>query len=119
MTWDDISQTLNPNAEALFETLRAWRTEQARPTKTPAFMILSDAVMRSIANTNPQTLSALNAGHLTLPEFQEGRERVRRGRDLHGTREATNRAYLRKRLGVVEKRIDVTLASPRHHLRGW
>ena len=56
--------------------------------------------------------------HLALPEFQERRERVKRGRDLHNTREATNRAYLRKRLGVVEKRIDVTLASPRHHLRG-
>jgi len=55
------SHTLNPNAEALFESLRTWRTEQARPTKTPAFMILSDAVMRSIANANPQNLSALNA----------------------------------------------------------
>lgn len=56
--------------------------------------------------------------HLALPEFQERRERVKRGRDLHCVREATNRAYLRKRLGVVEKRIDVTLASHRHHLRG-
>ena len=56
--------------------------------------------------------------HLALPEFQERRERVKRGRELHGIRELTNRAYLRKRLGVVDKRIDVTLASPRHHLRG-
>jgi CRISPR-associated exonuclease Cas4 len=56
--------------------------------------------------------------HLALPEFQERREKVRRGRALHQVREATNRAYLRKRLGVVDKRIDVSLASPRHHLRG-
>src|SRR3954470_14718531 len=56
--------------------------------------------------------------HLLLPEFQERREKVRRGRELHAVREATNRAYLRKRLGVVEKRIDVSLVSPRHHLRG-
>src|SRR4051794_14473641 len=56
--------------------------------------------------------------HLLLPEFQERREKVRRGRALHAVREATNRAYLRKRLGVIEKRIDVTLSSPRHHLRG-
>ena len=41
-----------------------------------------------------------------------------RGRALHAVREATNRAYLRKRLGVIDKRIDVSLASPRHHLRG-
>jgi CRISPR-associated exonuclease Cas4 len=56
--------------------------------------------------------------HLLLPEFQERREKVRRGRALHAVREATNRAYVRKRLGVVEKRIDVSLASARHHLRG-
>jgi CRISPR-associated exonuclease Cas4 len=56
--------------------------------------------------------------HLAIPEFQERREKVRRGRALHAVREATNRAYLRKRLGVVEKRIDVSLISPRHHLRG-
>jgi CRISPR-associated exonuclease Cas4 len=56
--------------------------------------------------------------HLALPEFQGRREKVRRGRELHAAREATNRAYLRKRLGVVGKRIDVSLASPRHHLRG-
>lgn len=56
--------------------------------------------------------------HLGLPEFQERREKVRRGRDLHTVREATNRSYLRKRLGVTDKRIDVSLSSPRHHLRG-
>lgn len=56
--------------------------------------------------------------HLGLPEFQERREKVRRGRELHAAREATNRAYLRRRLDVVEKRLDVSLSSPRHHLRG-
>jgi CRISPR-associated exonuclease Cas4 len=56
--------------------------------------------------------------HLGFPEYQERRERVRRGRELHAVREATNRAYLRKRLGVVDKRIDVSLISRRHHLRG-
>jgi len=55
---------------------------------------------------------------LRLPEFQERREKVLRGRSLHSVREATNRAYLRKRLGVADKRIDATLISQRHHLRG-
>jgi ATP-dependent DNA helicase RecQ len=53
--------TLSPAAEQLFTQLRAWRTEVARPTKTPAFMILGDAVLRAIANTAPQNLSALHA----------------------------------------------------------
>lgn len=56
--------------------------------------------------------------YLQLPEFQERREKVRRGRELHAVREATNRAYLRKRLGVVDKKIDVSLVSERLHLRG-
>jgi ATP-dependent DNA helicase RecQ len=52
---------INPAAEALFQSLRNWRTETARPTKTPAFMILADAVLRAIANHNPQNLTALHA----------------------------------------------------------
>ena len=56
--------------------------------------------------------------HLMLPEFQGRREKVRRGRELHAVREQTNRSYLRRRLGVVDKRIDVTLTSARLHLRG-
>ncbi len=56
--------------------------------------------------------------HLGFPEYQERREKVRRGRELHAVREVTNRAYLRKRLGVVDKKIDVSLISGRHHLRG-
>ncbi len=56
--------------------------------------------------------------YLQLPEFQERREKVKRGRALHAVREATNRSYLRKRLGVADKKIDVSLVSPRLHLRG-
>ena len=52
---------LSPAAEKLFEQLRNWRTEQARPNHTPAFMILSDAVMRAIATAAPQSLSSLHA----------------------------------------------------------
>ncbi|MGA8938496.1 MAG: RecQ family ATP-dependent DNA helicase, partial [Acidobacteriaceae bacterium] len=55
------THTLNPTAEALFQDLRAWRTETARPTKTPAFMILSDTTLRAIAVGAPQNLTALHA----------------------------------------------------------
>ena len=54
-------QQSSPEAERLFERLRNWRTDIARPTKTPAFMILGDAVLRAIANSAPQNLSALHA----------------------------------------------------------
>jgi ATP-dependent DNA helicase RecQ len=52
---------LNPQAEKLFEQLREWRRVQAAPTKTPAFMIITDAVLRAIANAAPQNLSSLLA----------------------------------------------------------
>lgn len=51
---------LSPASEALFQRLRDWRTETAKPTKTPAFMILSDAVLRAIAHHAPQNLAALH-----------------------------------------------------------
>jgi ATP-dependent DNA helicase RecQ len=51
---------MHPQAEAMFERLRAWRTEVARPTKTPAFMILGDAVLRGIAARGPKTLAELH-----------------------------------------------------------
>jgi ATP-dependent DNA helicase RecQ len=57
---DDTTQPFTPAAERLFTQLRAWRTETARPTKTPAFLILSDAVLRAIAHRAPQNLSTLN-----------------------------------------------------------
>jgi ATP-dependent DNA helicase RecQ len=54
-------QPFDSAAEALFTQLRNWRTEVARPTRTPAFMILSDAVLRAIATNAPQNLTALHA----------------------------------------------------------
>ncbi|MGC9197576.1 MAG: RecQ family ATP-dependent DNA helicase [Acidobacteriaceae bacterium] len=51
---------LTPQAEDLFHRLRAWRTETARPSGAPAFMILPDAVLRSIAAHAPQNLAALH-----------------------------------------------------------
>jgi ATP-dependent DNA helicase RecQ len=55
------ASALSPAAEKLFEQLRNWRTEQARPNHTPAFMILPDAVLRAIATTAPQNLTGLHA----------------------------------------------------------
>ena len=54
-------QPLNPRAEELFEKLREWRKQQAAPTKTPAFMIITDTVLRAIANVCPQNLAGLHA----------------------------------------------------------
>jgi ATP-dependent DNA helicase RecQ len=55
-----VVEELNGDAAKRFERLKQWRTEQARPTRTPAFMILSDAVLRAIAAAAPGTIAELH-----------------------------------------------------------
>lgn len=55
---------------------------------------------------------------LNVPEYQERRGLVQRGRQVHEQRAKLNPRYLRKKLGVIEKRMDVPLASTRLGLRG-
>ena len=54
------SAPLSAEAEELFERLRQWRTDVARPTKTPAFLILPDSTLRAIAVSGPKNVSALH-----------------------------------------------------------
>jgi len=51
---------LPPEAQALFERLRAWRGEVARNHGVPAYVIFHDAVLRDIALARPASLEDLN-----------------------------------------------------------
>ena len=55
---------------------------------------------------------------LGVPERQERRLLVQKGRQAHEERRRINPTYLRKKLGVVERRFDVPLASARLGVRG-
>jgi CRISPR-associated exonuclease Cas4 len=55
---------------------------------------------------------------LGIPEHQEKRFKVERGRQVHVEKQIRNRAYLRKKLGVVKREFELYLAAPRYHLRG-
>lgn len=55
---------------------------------------------------------------LGVPERQERRTLVMRGRQAHEERRKINPQYLRKKLGVVERRFDVPMASLRLGVRG-
>lgn len=55
---------------------------------------------------------------LHIPERQERRTLVRRGRQAHEDRKRINPHYLRKKLGVLDRRHDVPLASARLGIRG-
>jgi CRISPR-associated exonuclease Cas4 len=54
---------------------------------------------------------------LDIPEHQEKRFKVQRGRDIHEKIRKMNPEYLRKKLGAEEKKSDVYLAS-RSGIRG-
>src|SRR5437868_6138241 len=55
---------------------------------------------------------------LAVPERQERRPLVQKGRQSHEERRHINPTYLRKKLGVVERKFDVPLASARLGVRG-
>ena len=48
---------LPPEAEELFERLRAWRAAVAKEQGMPAYVIFHDATLRQIAATPPSTLA--------------------------------------------------------------
>lgn len=55
---------------------------------------------------------------LQLPEYQENRLKVRKGREIHEERTKINPNYLRKKLGVTKREPEVQLASEKLRLRG-
>jgi CRISPR-associated exonuclease Cas4 len=55
---------------------------------------------------------------LKIPQHEEQRYIVMKGRLLHQEREKRNQEYLRKRIGCVKKELNVYLASPKIRVRG-
>jgi CRISPR-associated exonuclease Cas4 len=55
---------------------------------------------------------------LGIPEHAGKRYKVQQGRQVHLIKQQRNRAYLRRKLGVVRREHEVYLSAPRYHLRG-
>jgi CRISPR-associated exonuclease Cas4 len=55
---------------------------------------------------------------LDIPQHEDERYKVVKGREVHEEKSGINREYLRKKLGCVAKDISVYLTSPFLHLRG-
>lgn len=55
---------------------------------------------------------------LKIPQHEDQRFKVQKGREVHKDKEEQNRAYLRKKLGCVKKDISVYLASKSLRVRG-
>lgn len=55
---------------------------------------------------------------LSIPQFEENRFKVQKGREVHEKKESQNKQHLRKKLGVVDKQIDVDLYSKKFKIKG-
>jgi CRISPR-associated exonuclease Cas4 len=55
---------------------------------------------------------------LDIPQHEDKRYKVVKGREVHGEKAKINREYLRKKLGCVAKDISVYLTSSVLHLKG-
>jgi len=55
---------------------------------------------------------------LDIPQHQEKRFKVLKGREVHAEKLITNPEYLRKKLGVVKKEMNVFIASKQNHIKG-
>ena len=55
---------------------------------------------------------------LGIPQHEEKRYKVLKGRALHEAREKVNRSYIRKKLQCTRKDIAVYLVSSKYHLKG-
>ncbi|MCF6158382.1 MAG: CRISPR-associated protein Cas4 [wastewater metagenome] len=55
---------------------------------------------------------------LNIPQHEERRYKVLKGREIHERRGRENRDYVRKKIGCVSKAISVYLASPGIRVRG-
>jgi CRISPR-associated exonuclease Cas4 len=55
---------------------------------------------------------------LDIPQHEEKRFKVLKGREVHEEKRVNNPEYLRKKLGVTRKETSVFLASKKHHIKG-
>ncbi len=55
---------------------------------------------------------------LRIKQFEENRFKVEKGREIHCKKENENKDYLRKKLGVVDKKINIDLYSDKYKIKG-
>lgn len=98
---DSKSSVTNPCADNVFDT-------EATPMITP-----SEVIEHLYCPRFTYFMNCLN-----IPQHEELRYKVLKGRKLHEERESENRDYLRKKLGCVDKELSVYIASRKLGVRG-
>ncbi|SDG34961.1 CRISPR-associated exonuclease, Cas4 family [Methanolobus vulcani] len=55
---------------------------------------------------------------LDIPQYEEKRYKVVKGRDVHKQRQMTNKEYVRKKLNCIRKESEVYVVSKSNHIKG-
>lgn len=55
---------------------------------------------------------------LGIQQYEDKRYKVQKGREIHDKKENENKEYLRKKLGVIKKDINVSLYSEKYKIKG-
>ena len=55
---------------------------------------------------------------LQIPQKEEQRYKVQQGREVHDRKTKINKKYLRKKIGVTDKKIDQKLSSEKYQIHG-
>ena len=108
MTDNLFSESLNPDGHLRSESLCSEMDTETTPMITP-----SEVIEHIYCPRFTYFMNCLN-----IPQHEELRYKVLKGRELHDRRENENRNYIRKKLGCVDKDISVYIASKRIGIRG-
>jgi len=55
---------------------------------------------------------------LKIPQYEDRRYKVQKGREVHEERQSHNKDYLWKKVGAIARESNVFLVSEKYHLRG-
>ena len=88
-------------------------TEQSSETDSETMIRISDVLEYLFCSRFIYYMYCLD-----IPQYEEKRFKVIKGREVHETRKLTNRDYVRKKLNCTRKESDVFIASKQNHIKG-
>jgi len=103
----------NEEVETDIETSNEMFTEPNSETDSETIIRISDVLEYLFCSRFIYYMYCLD-----IPQHEEKRFKVLKGREVHETRKLTNRDYVRRKLNCTRKESDVFIASKRNHIKG-
>jgi CRISPR-associated exonuclease Cas4 len=108
-----MTNNINNKMEQNISSISSTDTDTVIDTETTPMITPSEVIEHLYCPRFTYFMNCLN-----IPQHEELRYKVLKGRELHERREKTNIDYLRKRLSCVDKEVSVYIASKDLGVRG-